>query len=674
MYISGLILALTIVLFSIDDIIFDIICLFKKARKKALLRVKVEELNECPPKMLAIVIAAWHEAEVISHMIENLLMSVQYPKSMYHVFIGVYPNDLETREALEEICVKHPNVHMVVNSKNGPTNKADNANNVIKYIQLYEKENFINFSGINLHDAEDVIHPNELKLINLLFEKYDVIQIPVFPIIPMPKLKNIFKFMTSGTYADEFAENHYRTMLMRDSSGAFVPSAGTGFSISRKALDSFGEKDVFPEGSFTEDYKLSLHMAENGFKNSFFLVELLRVNQKGKTKREFIATRSLFPNTFWTAVKQKTRWTYGIAFQSFRLKNILSKKSTLTTMEKYSTYKDWKVKYTNLLVFPSYLVFIYFLVSLFNPTLETIYPINSFSWYLALGMSVLMMIRQVNRFIAVKAVYGIRSACVAILCLPIIPARVVWGNIINFTATARAWKQHYRGLKNKKSKWSKTDHDFLNKNTLKRYHRVFGDYLLERNYIHAETLQKCLDDIKNTETRIGDYLLEKKLVTQEQIAEIVSDSLNTSCIELNDWPMDNQLVKLFNKEMLLRYTVFPLLVSEKSLSVVCFTDISEEEIKNCFIGDYSEITINKFIAVKDEIITAIHDLYANEDTIEKKNEDFDLTKNLMNSNLITAEQICLAISHAAAKGSTILNMLAEMGLCKSFYVEMNVAS
>ena len=78
----------------------------------------------------------------------------------------------------------------------------------------------------------------------------------------MPTLKNIFNSMTIGTYADEFAENHYRTMNTREAMSAVVPSAGTGFVISHQILDAYGDEPIFPEDSLTEDYKLSLTLAQ----------------------------------------------------------------------------------------------------------------------------------------------------------------------------------------------------------------------------------------------------------------------------------------------------------------------------------------------------------------------------------------------------------------------------
>ena len=71
--------------------------------------------------------------------------------------------------------------------------------------------------------------------------------------------------MVTGTYADEFAENHVKSLTARNAINAFVPSAGTGFAIRRDVLDSFDGSNVFPVGSLTEDFKLSLQLKGKGY-------------------------------------------------------------------------------------------------------------------------------------------------------------------------------------------------------------------------------------------------------------------------------------------------------------------------------------------------------------------------------------------------------------------------
>ncbi len=183
----------------------------------------------------------------------------------------------------------------------------------------------------------------------------------------------------------------------------------------------------------------------------------------GSVAREFISTRSMFPSSYGAAVRQKTRWIYGITIQTFKLKDIFKNKD-LNSASKYSLYRDWKAKFGNILLGPGYMIFGYFILSLFFD-LPTMYPKYSVSWYLMLFLSIMMIERQVLRFMAVKNVYGRKSALISSFFPPILPFRMVIGNIINFHATINAWRMNIvknkRKKANRRPKWSKTDHEFL---------------------------------------------------------------------------------------------------------------------------------------------------------------------------------------------------------------------
>jgi len=398
---------------------------------------------------------------------------------MYHIFVGVYPNDEKTINVVKELSEEFPNVHGIINNKPGPTSKAQNINYVITQIRQFEDEKGWIFSSFTIHDSEDVVHPNELKVTNYLTRQYKALQFPVFPLQEMPKLNNIFTNMTTGTYADEFAENHFHTMVARSRTDSVVPSAGTGFALSRELVAETDFEDILPENSLTEDYKLSFLLIQRGHRLHYVLETVERLNNRGKIVSEFIATRSRFPATFKTAVKQKTRWIYGITMQSLHFKEIWSEKNNFNFQQRYSLFRDWKAKFSNLLVLPGYLVFIYFLFSLIFP-LEPMFPVGSVSWYFCIILTAMMFERQFMRTVAIRNIYGWKSALIACFLPPILPIRMVWGNLINFTATVKAWQMYFKGTTNKKEKsrkasktWVKTDHDFLEKDVLKRFRKRF---------------------------------------------------------------------------------------------------------------------------------------------------------------------------------------------------------
>jgi adsorption protein B len=556
----GLIVALGFIVFSIDDLVWDISGIIRSIRRGERARLPFERLDAVPPKLLAVIVAAWREDNVLEAVIDNMISSLQYPESMYHVFIGVYPNDEPTVNVVKKLEQRFANVHMVINGRPGPTCKADNINNIIRYIKQFEAMRQWCFGSVTIHDSEDVVHPYELKLTNYLLDSHDVLQFPVIPLQRMPALKSVFRDMTVGTYADEFAENHYRTMGSREAMSAVVPSAGTGFVISHAILDAFGDEPLCPEDSLTEDYKLSLILAKKGFNTHFVLEKVPRLMDNHTVRWDYVATRSFFPDTFRTAVRQKTRWIYGITMQSAKISEMFGS-SRIGFTGRYSLYKDLKAKMSNLMALPGYLVFLYFVLSLFVPV-PYMYPRNTLAYELCVFLTIMMVFRLIMRAVAITNFYGFKSMAAACLLPPLMPIRLVWGNIINMTATFKAWRLFFRGTgakrKKKKVAWSKTDHTFLKKQVLHRYYRNIGDVLLEKQYIDVSGLSAALRQSRAEGLRIGDVLLRRSVVSEEQLAEAAAYVRHEIFVK-DVSVFAGGLADAFDRALLERLLVYPLL-------------------------------------------------------------------------------------------------------------------
>jgi adsorption protein B len=159
-----------------------------------------------------------------------------------------------------------------------------------------------------LHDAEDMVDPAALKLLERGLEHSDFVQIPVLP-EPQPVSRWI-----ASHYCEEFAEAHGKTMVVRDALGAALPAAGVGCAFDRAMLARLAEEHGSEGGPFsveclTEDYELGLRIKGLGGRPRF-----LRL--RGEDGR-LIATRACFPAELDQAVRQKTRWIHGIALQGW---------------------------------------------------------------------------------------------------------------------------------------------------------------------------------------------------------------------------------------------------------------------------------------------------------------------------------------------------------------------
>lgn len=180
-YFIGLFIAIGFIVFSIDDLIWDFVyfVVYRK-RQKDIQKLPFEKLDSIPPKLLATIIAVWHEENVLGPVIDHIIATTHYPRSMYHIFLGLYPNDQATMEIGRKLEKKYENVHVAVNKINGPTSKAQNLNNILSFIRQFEHNYGWRFSSITVHDSEDIIHPYELKVTNYLIDKYPSLQFPVF--------------------------------------------------------------------------------------------------------------------------------------------------------------------------------------------------------------------------------------------------------------------------------------------------------------------------------------------------------------------------------------------------------------------------------------------------------------------------------------------------------------
>jgi len=425
-------------------------------RRSAALPEHADDLYQAPQQYMAIMIPAWHEAPVIARMADYLARSFDYDN--YHVFIGTYPNDPETQEEVDKVVARYPQLHKVVTSEPGPTTKADCLNHIIAAITAFEAEHGLHFACLAYHDPEDVVHPLELRVFNHLVPKYDLVQVPVMPLVrPWPR-------MVGNHYVDEFSEWHGKDLLVREQLTGQVPSAGVGTAFSRKAislLEEMNEGQVFDTSSLTEDYEIGIRLHEVGARE---MLVHYPVRFKGeapawfgrKGVHDMVCVQEFFPDHPMLAMRQKSRWIVGIVFQSWRK---LGWRGGLAM--RYVLMRDRK----SVLAFPSLLAG-YLIVAfvLFHEALLLIAPSwwhfpdliadGSIFWKLTLINFVFMLNRLLQRFICTRRYFGFWQGVQSV-------PRMVVGNFINIGAFFRAFTQTRRsGKSGRPVKWDKTQHVF----------------------------------------------------------------------------------------------------------------------------------------------------------------------------------------------------------------------
>ncbi|HEY0111946.1 MAG TPA: glycosyl transferase family protein [Allosphingosinicella sp.] len=300
---AALFAATGFVILGLSDLAVDLCWLLRRLTG----RTAVTPLHDLPPPRqpgrLAVFVPAWDESAVIAPMLRAA--AAAWAEGDWRIYVGVYPNDPATVAAVA--AIDDERVRLVVGRGPGPTTKADCLNRLWEALLADEAAEGWRAKGVVLHDAEDVVHPEELQVFDRLLEGHDLVQLPVLPLID-PNSRWV-----GGHYADEFAEAHAKELVVRTALGAGLPSAGVGCAFSRDALGRLAEMGggpPFDADSLTEDYELGLRMAELGGRSVFARIASPR-------SRRTIATREYFPGTFRTAVAQKARWMTGIALSGW---------------------------------------------------------------------------------------------------------------------------------------------------------------------------------------------------------------------------------------------------------------------------------------------------------------------------------------------------------------------
>ena len=252
----------------------------------------------------AVFIPTWQEAEVIGPTIAHALEA--WPYRELRIYVGCYRNDAATIASVSAVARGDSRVRLVIVGADGPTCKANCLNRLYAALHEDELRSGRRAHMVVLHDAEDMVDPAALPLLDHAIWNSDFVQLPVMALPPSDS-----RWIASH-YSDEFAEAHAKTMVVRDYLGCAIPGAGVGCAIARPMLTRLAKANEgmpFSEQSLTEDYELGLKIHALGGKGRFLR---LRTEQ-----RRLIATRAYFPSDVGQSVRQKTRWTNGIALQGW---------------------------------------------------------------------------------------------------------------------------------------------------------------------------------------------------------------------------------------------------------------------------------------------------------------------------------------------------------------------
>jgi len=427
-------------LFAVNDVLVDVIYFTRRLWRGLTVYTRYPRVFASyfvfkkDPSFLAILVPAWDESGVIARMLAAMLDRLDYDD--YRIFVGHYRNDPATAAAIASIS--DPRVESVMVEADGPTTKADCLNHLYDALIAHETATDRSAKAVVLHDAEDVVHPYELRIFDGLIGRAALIQLPVHP------LADPHSRWISGHYCDEFAEAHIKELVVREAVGAAIPLAGVGCAVARSPLAQIAamqDGKPFAGNSMTEDYELGLRVGALGLKTIF-----VRIHAR-PGERSVVSSRGHFPSTLSAAVRQKARWLGGIALTGW---DRLGWRGGLG--ERWMRMRDRRGPFAAVLLVAAYSAALLWtqiwlaealgapVDARLDPALVTLLTINA--WLLAW--------RVVMRAYFTASAYGLKEG---VLSIP----RMFVGNVIAVLAAGRALSLHLAGGARH---WDKTDHIF----------------------------------------------------------------------------------------------------------------------------------------------------------------------------------------------------------------------
>ncbi|HEY7805812.1 MAG TPA: glycosyl transferase family protein [Croceibacterium sp.] len=423
---------------SIDELAIDFAWVWLRLTGRArTLRIRRE--NHCRAALAgsaALIIPAWHEERILATTIAHALAA--WPQPELRLYAGCYRNDVGTAEAIAAGARGDPRVRLVVHDRDGPTTKADCLNRLYAAMEADERRCGVRFRMVLVHDAEDMVDPAALSLIDAAMARADFVQLPVLP-EPQPESRWI-----GSHYCEEFAEAHGKSMVVRGLLGAALPAAGVGCAFARELIGAIAEtmdgSGPFSVESLTEDYELGLKIKAAGG-TAWFL------RARGEDGR-LVATRAFFPPTLPQAVRQKARWVHGIALQGWDRLGWSG-----GVVESWMRLRDRRGPLTALVLFAAYVLLALAAALSFAEWLGFGRPWEPSGLLLVLVWANLasFLWRAAMRFAFTAREYGWAEGVRAVLRLP-------FANVIAIMAGRRALVAYVKTLLGTRPRWEKTHH------------------------------------------------------------------------------------------------------------------------------------------------------------------------------------------------------------------------
>ena len=558
-------LAIWILISGLDDLFISLIYLM--GTKKRPLPTSAD-LDHAPERRIAILVPLWKEHKVIGQMLDRNLSSIRYEQ--YDLFVGTYPNDELTVSAVSDAAERHSRVHLVVCPHVGPTSKGDCLNWLYRGMERYEAEHDVRFEVITTHDAEDLIHPESLRLINYYSPAYDMVQVPVLP------LARGLGHFTSGLYCDEFGEYQSKDIPVRQQLGGFLPSNGVGTGFGRVALDHLAATrngKIFDPECLTEDYQNGYQLHALGYTQIFVPVHFAPDGP--------VATREYFPGRWRAAIRQRSRWVTGIALQGWQKIGW-----RVPWCQVYWLWRDRKGLVGNLVTPVANAVLLYSIGRYLWLPEPGDWPASQLPHWVMRSCMVTLWIslfQGLIRTACCASIYGWAFASLA-------PIRMLWGNLVNSFATVVALGQFWAASHARRvPAWKKTEHVYPGQVPQAGAGRpLLGEVLVRMRCVSKNELDSALATCPEGR-RLGEHLMLSRQLSEDTLYEALSAQSGIPLRSLQPKDLHRLATRVLPADTARKWKVMPYRVGAGQLHVLTPEIPSDELARD--LAEYSSLEV-----------------------------------------------------------------------------------
>jgi len=237
---------------------------------------KKKEILYEPQKTFCVIVAAHNEEAVIEPLVKNLQM-LDYPKSLYDIYVVADNCD----DATAEIASK-AGANVCVRQTDGERGKGYAMEWMFRKIFTFPRK----YDAVAIFDADNLVDKNFLKVMNNeLCKGNRVIQ-------GYLGAKNPYDSWVAGTFAIAFWFINYTYHLAKTNIGLSSVLGGTGMVISTEILKEYG----WGATCLTEDMEFTMKLLVNGIKTTWAHQAVI-YDEK--------------PLTFMQSWRQRKRWAQG---------------------------------------------------------------------------------------------------------------------------------------------------------------------------------------------------------------------------------------------------------------------------------------------------------------------------------------------------------------------------